>query len=147
MQVILFLILFALGKATSLLLYRMCWMNASSGNISRLGTLATMLGRPLPWLAHLAFAASAYRLSWDDWPLLHGFAVMLTGLLALGAIGRFGSADLGRYFIADRILVLALAVSLVFAAVSLSVSDRLLLPPIRRFFVATRTRIFQSSWI
>lgn len=109
-----FIILFVLGRIVSLVIYRMCWSNGESGKFARQGAFFTLLRRPLPWLMHAAVMWPLAGLSWGDWPLLHGFCVMLAGLLALGAVGRFGSADHGRFFFADRLLVIALAAGVVF---------------------------------
>ena len=108
-----FIILFVLGRIVSLVIYRMCWSNGITGNFSRAGALFTLLRRPLPWLLHGAFIWPMLGLSWEDFPLLHGMSAMLAGLLVLGAIGRFGSADLGRFFFADRLLVLVMMAGVV----------------------------------
>ena len=108
-----YVILFVLGRIVSLVIYRMCWSNGVSGNFSRAGALFTLLRRPLPWLLHGVFIWPAIGFSWNDYPLLHGMSVMLAGLLVLGAVGRFGSADLGRFFFADRLFVLVLMAGVV----------------------------------
>lgn len=110
-----FVILFVLGRIVSLVIYRMCWFNGISGNFARSGALFTLLRRPLPWLLHGVFVWPVLGLSWDGYPLLHGVSVMLAGLLMLGAVGRFGSTDLGRFFFADRLLVLVLTAGVVFS--------------------------------
>jgi hypothetical protein len=117
MQVIAFLSLFVLGRAVSLALYRMCWSNGLSGKSATQGAVFSLLRRPLPWLTHFAFIWPTASLSWEAWPLLHGASVMLAGLLALGAIGRFGSVDLGRFFLPDRLLALALAAGVLLSPV------------------------------
>lgn len=110
-----FVILFVFGRIVSLVLYRMCWSNGISGNFARPGALFTLLRRPLPWLMHGVFVWPALGLSWEDFPLLHGMSVMLAGLLVLGAVGRFGSADLGRFFFADRLMAIGLSAGVVFS--------------------------------
>jgi len=110
-----FIVLFLLGRAASLTIYQMCWSNGLSGNFARPGALFTLLRRPLPWVIHLAVASPMIGLSWRDWPLLQGFAMMGAGLLALGAVGRFGSAELGRFFFADRLLAVVLAIGVGFS--------------------------------
>jgi hypothetical protein len=105
-----FLLIFFLGRATSLGLYRMCWTNGTSGDFFAGSAILTLLRRPLPWIAHLAFVYPTLGLTWDNFPALQDMAGMLAALLALGAIGRFGSADLGRFFLVDRLLVGGLAV-------------------------------------
>ncbi len=105
-----FIVLFLLGRAASLIIYQMCWSNGVSGKFARPGALFTLLRRPLPWVLHLAVAWPLIGLSWRDWPLLHGFAMIGVGLLALGAVGRFGCAELGGFFIADRLLAVLLAI-------------------------------------
>jgi hypothetical protein len=110
-----FVILFVLGRIVSLVSYRMCWSNGISGNFARSGALFSLLRRPLPWLMHGVFVWPAVGLSWDGFPLLHGMSIMLGALLGLGAVGRFGAADLGRFFFADRLLVLVLTAGVVFS--------------------------------
>jgi hypothetical protein len=105
-----FLLIFFLGRATSLGLYRMCWTNGTSANFFAGSAILTLLRRPLPWIAHLAFVYPTLGLTWDSFPALQDMAGMLAALLALGTIGRFGSADLGRFFLVDRLLVGGLAV-------------------------------------
>lgn len=108
MSLIALLVLFVLGRATSLGLYRMCWANGVAGNFIIGSAVATLLCRPLPWLVHLAVVWPVASLSWQEAPLLQATACMLAALLALGAVGRLGSADLGRFFMGDRLLVIAL---------------------------------------
>lgn len=115
MQVIAFLLLFFLGRAASLGIYRMCWANGLSGKFLVGSALLTLLRRPLPWIAHIAFVFPTLGMSWGDFPALQGMSVMLAALLALGAIGRFGCADLGQWFLADRLLALLLAVGVGFS--------------------------------
>jgi hypothetical protein len=105
-----FLLIFFLGRAASLGLYRMCWTNGTSGEFFAGSAILTLLRRPLPWIAHLAFVYPTLGLTWDSFPALQDMAGMLAALLALGAIGRFGSSDLGRFFIMDRLFVGGLAV-------------------------------------
>jgi hypothetical protein len=106
-----FLLLFFLGRAASLGLYRMCWANGVSGTFFTGSAILTLLRRPLPWIAHLAFVFPTAGMSWGNFPALQGMSVMLAALLALGAIGRFGS-DL---FLLDRLLVFALTVGVFFS--------------------------------
>lgn len=106
-----FLILFFLGRAASLGLYRMCWANGVSGNILAGSPLLTLLRRPLPWMAHVVFAFPTAGMSWENFPALQGMSAMLAALLALGAIGRLGSA----FFLMDRLIVFALAVGVWFS--------------------------------
>lgn len=106
-----FLLIFFLGRAASLGLYRMCWANGVSGKLYAGSSILTLLLRPLPWIAHLAFVIPALGLSWGNFPALQVMSVMLAALLALGAIGRFGSA----IFLMDRLLVFALAVGVFFS--------------------------------
>lgn len=110
-----FVILLVIGRIVSLAIYRMCWSNGSSGKFARAGPFFTLLLRPLPWLMHGAFIWPMLALSWDDFPLLHGMSIMLAGLLAVGAAGRFGSADLGRFFFADRLMAIVFAAGVVFS--------------------------------
>ena len=114
-MVITFLLLFFWGRVVSLGLYRMCWSNAATGEVAQRGAMMTLLRRPLCAVVHVFFLWPMIGVSWEEWPRLHGCAVMFTALLALGAIGRFGSADLGRYFIVDRLVVLVLAVGVWFS--------------------------------
>ncbi len=106
-----FLLIFFLGRVTSLALYRMCWTNGLSGNLFAGSSILTMLRRPLPWIAHLAFVFPTVGMSWGNFPALQGMSVMLAALLALGAVGRFGSAS----YPMDRLLVSALAVGAFFS--------------------------------
>lgn len=110
-----FLTLFFLGRAASLGLYRMCWTNGVSGVFYAGSSILTLLRRPLPWIAHLAFVIPAVGLSWGKFPALQGMTAMLAALLALGAIGRLGSANLGRFFFMDRLIVFALALGVWFS--------------------------------
>jgi hypothetical protein len=107
------------GRVVSLGLYRMCWTNAASGEVTKRGAMMTLLRRPLYAVVHVFFLWPMVGLSWQEWPRLHGCAVMLASLLAVGAIGRFGSADLNRFFIVDRLLALVLAVGVWFSPVFL----------------------------
>ena len=106
-----FLILFFLGRAASLGLYRMCWSNGVAGKLFAGSAILTLLRRPLPWIAHLAFFFPTAAMSWGNFPMLQGMSVILAALLALGAIGRFGSAC----YLMDRLLVFALAVGVFFS--------------------------------
>jgi hypothetical protein len=110
-----FAILFLLGRIVSLVVYRMCWSNGVAGVFSPPGALFTLLRRPLPWLMHLAAVWPVIGLSWRDWPLLHVFSSVGAGLLAIGAVGRFGCAGLGSFFWLDRLLVIALAIGVGFS--------------------------------
>ena len=106
-----FLLLFFLGRAASLGLYRMCWTNGTSGKFLASSAILTLLSRPLLWIAHLAFVFPVVGLSWDKFPALQVMSAMLAALLALGAIGRFGCA----MFIMDRLVVFALVVGVYFS--------------------------------
>jgi hypothetical protein len=106
-----FLLLFFLGRAASVGIYRMCWTNGVSGNFPADSAILTLLRRPLPWIVHLAFVFPMVGLSWEKFPALQNMSVMLAALLATGAIGRFGSA----MFLMDRLVVFALAVGVFFS--------------------------------
>lgn len=106
-----FLLLFFLGRAASLGLYRMCWTNGASGTFFAGSAILTLLRRPLPWIAHLAFVFPTVGMTWGNFPALQGMSGMLAALLALGAIGRFGSAT----HLMDRLLVFTLAVGVFFS--------------------------------
>jgi hypothetical protein len=106
-----YLLLFFLGRAASLGIYRMCWENGVTGRFFGGSAILTLLRRPLPWIAHLAFVFPTVGMLWGNFPALQGMSVMLAALLALGAIGRFGSA----FFLMDRLLVFALAVGVFFS--------------------------------
>ncbi len=110
-----FLLIFLLGRATSLGLYRLCWTNGISGKFFAGSAILTLLRRPVPWLAHCAFVFPAFGMNWENLPILRGISVMLAAVLALGAIGRFGSANLGVFFILDRLLVFGLAIGVLFS--------------------------------
>jgi hypothetical protein len=114
-----FLLLFFWGRVVSLGLYRMCWTNATAGDVAHRGVMMALLRRPKLIVVHGFFLWPMLGLSWQAWPWLHGYAMVLTSLLAVGAIGRFGSADLGRFFVLDRAIAFALAVGVWFSPVFL----------------------------
>lgn len=103
-----FILSFLSGRLGSVLLYRAAWNNGLERRFHPWGALATLLGRPWPWLAHLPVLALGAGLDWSDMPMLRIYAVAAGGSLALGAVGRWGAADLGRFFLFDRCLILVL---------------------------------------
>lgn len=113
-QFVAFVVLFFVGKINSLLIYQVCWSNGRAGQFNSLGALATLLRKPLPWLLHLPSLLLTSCVSWEDAPTLRLFSTITLGLLAMGAIGRFGAVDLRRFFVADRIIVALLTIGVYF---------------------------------
>jgi hypothetical protein len=119
MNVLAFVAAFVLGRFGSLWLYQAGWKNGKSRRFPAGGALAAFLARPWPWLAHIPVLWLSFTLDWHGMPQLRGFACLGAGAFALAAVGRWGAADLGRYFWFDRFLVLALWAGLWFSPVCL----------------------------
>jgi hypothetical protein len=103
-----FILVFVLGRMGSVLLYQACWKNGQARRFHAWGAFATFLARPLPWLWHLPILAWGAGMDWQGMPALRLFVFAAGGVFALGAAGRWGAADLGRFFLSDRILIGAL---------------------------------------
>jgi hypothetical protein len=114
MQALTIYFLFVLGRMASLFVYRMCWSSGATVYATTRSAIFNLLRRPLPWLAHAAFIWPTLHLTWHEMPALRVFTVVLTALLALGAIGRMGSANLNRFFVGDRCVVLGLSIGVWF---------------------------------
>jgi hypothetical protein len=54
-------------------------------------------------------------MTWENLPILQAYAVLCAILVALGAVGRFGNASLGKCFWPDRLLVIGLAIGVAFS--------------------------------
>ncbi|MCA9139259.1 MAG: hypothetical protein KDB00_20940 [Planctomycetales bacterium] len=109
-----FVILFFAGKLLSLLIYQLCWSNGLTRRFDTAGALMTFLRKPVPWLIHVPLLLSTAWGSWDDAPLLQVFVTTTMLVLATGAVGRFGAVDLCRFFVTDRIIVIALSAGVYF---------------------------------
>lgn len=105
------------GRAMSLAVHQATWTNGRDGRFARAGALATFLTRARWWPLHVIWAIAAAHTSWDALPSLRPWAVAACVVLAVSAAGRLGSADLGRLFIADRLLVVLLAAGVAFSPV------------------------------
>ena len=101
----------------SLAVYRICWSHGESMRSDARSAIFSLFLRPLPWVLHGLVVAAMSSLSWDEIPHLRLMAMSLIGLLALGAIGRLGAAERGRFFIADRLVIAAMAASVWFTPV------------------------------
>lgn len=97
------------GRVISLLIYRICWANGETITRRTKSPILALLAKPVPWLLHLVMVLATAPLSWGDGAGLRSGVMMLTVLLAVGTIGRFGSSALGRFFLGDRLLVALLA--------------------------------------
>lgn len=113
-QLFAFVALFLAGKLFSLWVYQVCWSNGRRGRFGPWGVLATLLRKPAPWLVHLPILLFTSGHGWDHTIQLRWFATVTTAVIAVGSVGRFGAVDLGRFFVADRILVVALSIGVYF---------------------------------
>jgi hypothetical protein len=105
------------GRAMSLAVYQTTWNNAKDRTFLFGSPLATFLARMRWWPLHALWVFAGTHTGWDALPAIHPWAVAACALLAFSAAGRLGAADLGRFFIADRLLVLALAAGVVLSPV------------------------------
>lgn len=96
---------FLLGRLGSTLLYQATWNNGVTRRFHPWGALATLLGRPWPWLVHIPVIALSAGLDWQGMPRLQIFTWVAAGALSLGAVGRWGAVDIGRFFVFDRFLI------------------------------------------
>ncbi len=103
------------GRLVSLSVYQMTWRNGAAGDCLRAGAAFELLAKPRWWPLHLAMLWPVAGMSWDGMPALRIFAVTAAVLLALGAIGRLGCDERGRFFMADRALATALATCVAFS--------------------------------
>ncbi len=110
-----FVIAFFLGRVISILLYQSTWKNGIARKFHPWGALATFLARPWPWLAHIPIVVLTASLDWQSLPHVRVFIWVAAGALCLGAVGRFGAVDLGRFFLFDRCLIVLLWVGLGFS--------------------------------
>lgn len=110
MLILVFILLFFLGRFTSLLVYQICWANGQSGKFHRAGAFATLLGKWRLWPLHLVILFPLTETSWDGIPVLQNFAILVAILVAGAAVGRTGCAALGKFFGFDRILAIAFAI-------------------------------------
>lgn len=114
-----FFFAFLLGQIGSLVLYQATWKNGITRQFHPWGALVTFLSRPLPWLIHGPIIILSTRLNWQDMPRLRLFIFVAAGTLSLGAVGRWGVVDIGRFFIFDRCLIVILWLGLWFSPVLL----------------------------
>jgi hypothetical protein len=117
MNFLILIIMVLLGRGMSLAVYRLCWSHGESMRSDARSAILSVFMRPLPWALHGLVVAAMSSLSWDEIPHLRLMAMSLSGLLALGAIGRFGAAERRRFFIPDRLVIAAMAVSVWFTPV------------------------------
>lgn len=101
------------GRVMSLAVYQATWSNGRDRTFLRGGALATFLARKRWWPLHALWVFAASHPGWDGLQLVRPWAVAACAVLAISAVGRLGAADLGRFFMADRLLTLALAVGVV----------------------------------
>ncbi len=114
-----FTLSFVLGQIGSIVLYQSTWQNGISRQFHKWGALVTFLRRPLPWLFHCPIVLLTIHLNWQDTPRVHLYIFIATGILSLGAVGRLGAVDIGRFFIFDRFLVVILWLGLWFSPIFL----------------------------
>lgn len=114
MEIVCLAVIFLLGKAWSLLVYRMCWKHGETMKKSQCFVSFSLLRQPRWWWLHMMIILTTSSLSWEEMPHLRWFTLLLSILLALGAVGRMGVAENGRFFMADRLLILALSFSVMF---------------------------------
>jgi hypothetical protein len=106
----LFVLCYLLGRILSTTLYQITWNSGLQRKFHSWGALATLLGRPWPWLLHLPVLALSATMNWQDLPKVHVYASIGAGCLSLAAIGRWGAFDLRRLFLFDRLLIGVLCV-------------------------------------
>jgi hypothetical protein len=107
------------GRAMSLAVYQATWNNGRDRNFVRGGAFATFLLRKRWWPLHALWAIAGVHLDWEALPLARPWAVAACAVLAISAVGRLGATDLGRFFMSDRLLTLALAGGVVWTPISI----------------------------
>ena len=103
-----------LGRALSLVVYRMCWRHGETMPDSACSALIPFVRSPWPWLLHIVVITAMSSLSWEILSSLRWVATILTGVLAVGAVGRCGVSVKGKFFLIDRVLIIAMAVSVAY---------------------------------
>ena len=106
--------LFVASKVVSTCVYQFTWRNAVNRDLRSHGPLVLLASRWWLWPVHVTVVAVSARVSWTEIPQLHHITIVLMVLLTLGAVFRFGAADLRRFFVVDRILASGLCAGVCF---------------------------------
>ncbi|MEO0476207.1 MAG: hypothetical protein AAF085_09625, partial [Planctomycetota bacterium] len=118
-RLLLFAVLFYVGRCLSCLIYQACWNNAIGRDLFKFGAFATLLTRPALWFVHVPVLWLTLELQWQSWPILHLFCASGLIVVAIAAIGRFGPSGQGTFFLIDRLLLIALTIGACFLPVLL----------------------------
>lgn len=103
-----FALAFLGARIGSLLLYRSTWNHGLTMAAEGRSAIGAYLLRPWPWLVHLFALWAGLQLSAESLPATRPYAWVCAGSLALGAVGRWGAVDRGRFWVADRIAIVGL---------------------------------------
>lgn len=114
MELVWLAVVFLLGKVLSLVVYRICWTHGEMMSCSRSMAFISLLRQPRLWCFHVVVVFTTSSVTWAEMPHLRWFATILTTVLALGAVGRGGVTENGRFFMADRLLIIVLSLSVMF---------------------------------
>ena len=115
----LFALTIILGRCLALYIYQTCWQDAQKSKGRHSTHIVPFLIKPQFLVPVILFSYWTLDSNWDNIPLVRNFAAVGAITYAAATIGRWGAIDLGRFFAAERCLVLLLCIGVCFSPVFL----------------------------